>query len=516
MKAFTKKRVAIFVIFLIGIFLIAFPFQERAQYKKDLKNYRATLAQLDTHGDGIASARLTLDFPSQPLNAPYPATWTELLDWVGSADRYEASNEELADFKNALHLQNTELMAIMALFGLHERRDRKAFMRPSESNMAALEEFIQPNREMLDRLHQIRQANALFLDPHFDARAFKKLNRKEMRRWHGSSVGKLPFLLHLEAVYLLETDQVDEALNSLLTMLRLSEHFIAGWNFTSFGYTSSRRKLTMEYLVERGNLSAEQFEQMIDWTLYMEPRIDYTNALVALQIKAQQTAVIGNDRVKPIRKEPELAAEASLVEMAQFSWQKIRYHTLNSEMGMSATHHFFLRTPSRYRYQSIILEWCTGGLDARNAATFRDAAEFLPVDSGLPDRDAEERDRVQERVRRIHQEIWSMIREKFELITQIRSFRAACMLELYKLSHGTYPQTVEQAAQDVGLAPPLGNITNEPLRVVFEDHRYQIEANDSRLETIRDPEKLAQVVAAENVYGKTTFRRYFNSSNPAD
>jgi hypothetical protein len=498
----------------MGMLLFVFPFAERSQYKKDLKEYRATLAQLETARTQSVETNMTFDFPPQPLGPPYPATWSELLEWVGPADQYGASMSELGEFKEELHLRNGGLMDMMGRLGLHELKERQEITPLAESDRSALGDFIQLNRGILDRLHGIRQVNGIYFDPHFTAKEFKKLNRRTMRRWHRQTAGRLPILLYLETVHLSESGRDDDALDSILTTLRLSEHLTAGWKFITYSNLDLYRHLPAEYVLNKNRLSAEQLESLIDSMLEMEQRIDYTNALISLQITSHQNNLLGNDRIKPFSEEPELSPEASLKDKIEFSWKKIRYHTLNSAMGLTASHQFFLKSASRYRYQSMIVKWCMAALDARHAPTFIDASKIMSVDDGLPDSRSvpyEDRDRKLDRARSVHRQLWRMMGEKYDLVAQIRLIRAGGMMELYKLKYGEYAQTLEQAAQELGLSPPLDNLTNQPLKVVYDEHGFQIEANRSEVFVIRDKEILAQILAVEYMFRKFTFRRFTNA-----
>ena len=158
-------------------------------------------------------------------------------------------------------------------------------------------DYLKPFRPLLARLREYQYVDGIYVDPKYSNEQFKTLNEWDTIRAFRTGVGYGAIMLYLEALHSAETGELNTALENLFTLGRLGEHYLATWNpYFQIDFAGNHMVMTFEALLNRKLLDQDTLNRILYWTRLMESRLDYRNPFAGLQILAQQTNVLADER----------------------------------------------------------------------------------------------------------------------------------------------------------------------------------------------------------------------------
>jgi hypothetical protein len=541
MKRFSnRKLILLFCIPLLSIMVILFflPFGERARFQRELDEYQevtsgievteiesgeittaqstgknnSTVGELPLVANADVSDLDSVSFPPQPIGAPYPRNWPELLQWVGSPQEYEGSLEELNGiartwsnwlFDHSPPPDSPSNWDVRALFNPEYRVEpEKQDTEIKPRNLRNLQEHIFKRmdlnvaksgllfdselddlklmavelRPQLDRLRDYRNGNGVYVDPRFGASEFSSTHYASFIRHYASTYNfyGLDQMVFLESVYWCEIGETDRALENILTQMRLQEHFNAGWNLEIRTHPGEYFSI-LGYLLWRHRFTEEQLMRVIEWTHLMEQRLDCGNLLAGTQILAQQFLVVEPNTEDSIPVGQPMDTNPSVVDEMFYLFHDYKEKMARSDAAKELKHKRFLMSPIRYELQSDVLQWFSLAHKTRNSTTLTDfgddsilAADLEPIDPTLA------YSYYSERARYALGWIGLIMTQHISKRTQLRIARAACVVELYRLKTGEYASSLSEAADFLDMPAPRDFVRGNPLRVQFNSNSYEI------------------------------------------
>jgi hypothetical protein len=544
MKRFSNKHLILILCTPLLAIPIVFPFREKTDLKREHERYRQALQVVPLSArppadngpeidEPIANESRILNpsldsFPTQPLGPPYPSDWSELVDWVGPPERFTAHTLD-GDAAQIMFSSVYRSVGEFSSLGTTPSRVKFSYARRSGSYWwytvddprrrvsfsnrnkpfgnepetialwrKTLEKFIVENQNTFDRLRTNNRANGLYFPAIFTEEEFVSLNESWAIGELENDTGKLGHLLYIETVFLFESGKVQEAMNNILSIMRLSEHYSAGWHMYAYDEAVKLIEFAVrasEYAVNHGQLSLDQLQQLSDWSLQMESGFDYGNVLAGMQIIAQQIWVIDDPRFK-WDEGARLSPDSSFIqEMSAFVLEQ-RKKVVNTETGLDMKHRRYLLSGDRFEHHSKILAWFTQGQASRKESSYvkalnhiwrpmRSRASATEEPPGFPN--------YYRRANRANKLVRDVIGVKYDVLANLRLIRAACLLEKYKIEFGAYPEGLEAAANALRTSAPLDILTTRPLIVDFTEKQYLIRANRSIHTEYHDTDLLSAI-----------------------
>jgi hypothetical protein len=476
-------------------------------------------------------------YPAQPLGPPYPNSWPELLDWIGPPEKYTGSRiginqsrsnsgiyffrEFMEEYKNPVGAGwtawiDTPGYSTLPLVGrktiskntYSQKNKHDQIPTFDDRERATIARLVTLSQTGYEKLHQYENANGIFFGTDLTTEDFHSSSAASLRGvptnydpavYAGGALrntyetlmsfdgatrrGNVTLdLLYLVAAHYSHSGEVEKALDSIRNMIRLAEHWSASWNLYTYEHVAhiiDYPVRAVEYLLHHQQLTSEQLTRLAQWTQHMERRFDYGNVLAGMQIIAQQIWVLHDDRFHINKIDVDLNHDSGFVDEIQAMWETQQENMANTKAGRDLFHKRFLMSRHRYACQTLVLDACMKGHESRKKTEFLDAVGLIPRALPIRNDDDEFLEFIEyiTRANRVNQMVWQVIEHKYNVVANLRLIRAACILETFKLQTGAYPKTLDEACRALQMDPPLDNLTEEPLKVDFENDRYLIRAN---------------------------------------
>jgi len=527
MKKLTRNRLILLLFLPLLAVPFLFPFKERSEFRKEKQNYEQQMSVVPPPVDKIdivsddsdlqavnndvpientASTQKStakLDFPPQPLAAPYPTNWSELISWVGTPSRYGGSLDELARlhvrFDSVPGPMSSRVMRLNGspnnlypflqdlqldygtLHDMHQDDEQGELRyRPLSSEAIRLiNQYVERHRKSLTRLHEYVDINGIFVDPIFGAQDFGEATRQELDGKLRIDTDNIGRALFLESIYFAEKEDLDASITNILLLFRLTEHMMATWYCYDAGpyYQNSRFGFTVfEYLVNRYDLSKAQIHRVMDWANMMETRFDNRPKFAGSQIQVQQSHVRGYAGFAKPGKAKNLTPSSSVTDELVYMFKETRRKYEIKESTMKYNHQRFLMSGECYFLQTRVMSWYARAMASCEASNIFEAADIMPIESGILDAKTwRKATTISEKYRwRAHQAfpfVHRIFDIKYTVINQLRLLRAACVAKLHLLEFGEYPTTIEEAADALNVQAPLDIMSGLPPKVLRKEDR---------------------------------------------